>query len=179
MRQAGACARSAKFRTCCKRRHVASLQWHLQIFTDLDVIRGLVDTFRSLPVPIVIDHFGLADARAGTNQAGFSTLCDLLAQGRCWVKVSAAYRISKNEPDFPDATPIAKALISANPDRVLWGTDWPHTGRHGDTRTSEPPLIEYRQLDEGILIDRLADWAGDDPTLAKVLVHNPARLYGF
>ena len=95
------------------------------------------------------------------------------------MKVSAAYRISKNEPDFRDAMPIAKALIAANPDRVLWGTDWPHTGGHGDTQKSEPPLIEYRQLDDEFLIDRLAEWAGDDATLAKVLVHNPARLYGF
>jgi predicted TIM-barrel fold metal-dependent hydrolase len=158
---------------------IAPLQWHLQIFTDLDVIQELAETFRSLPVPIVIDHFGLADAAAGTDQAGFPTLCDLLAQGRCWVKVSAAYRISKNEPDFPDATPIAKALIAANPDRVVWGTDWPHTGGHSHEQESEPPLIEYRQIDDGLLIDRLAHWAGDDVTLAKVLVHNPARLYGF
>jgi len=158
---------------------IASLQWHLQIFIDLDVIQGLAKTFRSLPVPIVIDHFGLADAAAGTDQAGFSTLCDLLAQGRCWVKVSAAYRISKHEPDFPDAAPIAKALIAANADRVVWGTDWPHTGGHGHAQESEPPLIEYRQINDGILIDRLADWTGDDTTLAKILVHNPARLYGF
>jgi predicted TIM-barrel fold metal-dependent hydrolase len=158
---------------------VASLQWHVQIFTDLNVIQGLAEIFRSLPVPIVIDHFGLAHAAAGTDQAGFPTLCDLLAEGRCWVKLSAAYRISKNEPDFPDATPIAKALIAANPDRVVWGTDWPHTGGHGHTQESEPPLIEYRQIDDGLLIDRLANWAGDDATLAKVLVHNPVRLYGF
>jgi len=158
---------------------IAPLQWHIQIFTDLGVIQGLADTFPSLPAPIVIDHFGLADAGSGTDQAGFPTLCDLLAQDRCWVKVSAAYRISKNEPDYPDATPIAKALIIANPDRVVWGTDWPHTGGHGHAQESEPPLIEYRQLDDGLLIDRLADWAGDAATLAKVLVHNPARLYGF
>ena len=158
---------------------VASLQWHVQIFTDLNVIHGLAETFRSLPVPIVIDHFGLADAAAGTNQTGFSTLCDLLAEGRCWVKVSAAYRISENEPVFPDATPIAKALITANPDRVLWGTDWPHTGGHDHAQESEPPLIDYRQLDDELLINCLADWAGDDVTLTKILVHNPAQIYGF
>jgi predicted TIM-barrel fold metal-dependent hydrolase len=158
---------------------VAPLQWHLQIFTDLNVIQGLAETFRSLPVPIVIDHFGLADAAAGTNQAGFSTLCDLLAEGRCWVKLSAAYRISKNEPDFSDANPIAKAFIAANPDRVVWGTDWPHTGGHGHAQESEPPLINYRQLDDGFLINCLADWAGHDVTLTKILVNNPARLYGF
>jgi predicted TIM-barrel fold metal-dependent hydrolase len=93
--------------------------------------------------------------------------------------VSAPYRISKDEPDFPDATPIAKALIAANPDCVVWGTDWPHTGGHGHAQEPEPPLINYRQLDDGLLINCLADWAGDDVTLTKVLVHNPARLYGF
>jgi predicted TIM-barrel fold metal-dependent hydrolase len=158
---------------------VAPLQWHLQIFTDLNVIHGLAESLRRLPVPVVIDHFGLADATAGTNQSGFATLCDLVAEGCCWVKVSAPYRISKREPDFPDATPIAKALIAANPDRVEWGTDWPHTGGHGPTQESEPPQINYRQLDDGVLMNCLADWAGDDATLAKVLVHNPARLYGF
>jgi predicted TIM-barrel fold metal-dependent hydrolase len=158
---------------------VASLQWHIQLFTDLNVIQGLAESLRRLPVPAVIDHFGLADATAGTNQSGFSTLCGLLADGCCWVKVSAPYRISKSEPDFPDATPIAKALIATNPDRVVWGTDWPHTGSHGHAQESEPPLIDYRQVDDGLLINCLADWAGDDATLAKVLVHNPARLYGY
>ena len=70
---------------------------------------------------------------------------------------------------------VAKALIAANPDRVVWGTDWPHTGGHSHAEESEPPLIEYRQIDDGLLIDRLANWAGDDATLAKVLVHNPMR----
>jgi predicted TIM-barrel fold metal-dependent hydrolase len=158
---------------------VAPLQWHLQIFTYLNVIQRLAETFRSLPVPIVIDHFGLANAAAGTDQPGFPTLCDLLAEGHCWVKLSAAYRISKNEPDFSDATPIAKALIAANPDRVVWGTDWPHTGGHGHAQESEPPLINFRQVDDGLLINCLADWAGHDVTLTKILVHNPVRLYGF
>ena len=83
------------------------------------------------------------------------------------------------EPDFPDAGPIAKALITANVDRIVWGTDWPHTGGHGHSQSAEPPLIEYRQLDDGRLIDQLADWTGDDVSLTKILVHNPARLYRF
>ena len=95
------------------------------------------------------------------------------------MKLSAAYRISKNEPDFPVATALAKAFIAANPDGVVWGTDWPHTGGHGHALESEPPLIDYRQLDDGLLINCLADWAGHDVTLTKILVHNPARLYGF
>ena len=158
---------------------IAPLHWHVQLFTDLSVIQAVADSLRRLPVPVVIDHFGLADATAGADQPGLATLCDLVAEGRCWVKVSAPYRISNDEPAFPDAAPIAKALIAANPDRVVWGTDWPHTGGHGHARVSEPPPIEYRQIDDGVVIDCLADWAGDDATLAKILVHNPARLYDF
>jgi predicted TIM-barrel fold metal-dependent hydrolase len=158
---------------------IAALQWHLQLFTDLTVIQYLAATFRELPVPIVIDHFGLAQAAAGTSQPGFSTLLELLSAQRCWVKISGCYRISNMEPDFPDVAPIAKALIAANVDRIVWGTDWPHTGSHGHSQSAEPPLIEYRQLDDGRLIDALADWTRDDVSLAKILVHNPARLYRF
>jgi predicted TIM-barrel fold metal-dependent hydrolase len=158
---------------------VAPLKWHLQLFTNLNVIQGLANTFRRLPVPIVLDHFGLANATAGTSQPGFSTLLDLLSEERCWVKISGCYRISQKEPDFPDAAPIAKALIAANVDRLVWGTDWPHTGSHGHSQSAEPALIEYRQLDDGHLIDQLAEWTGDETNLTKILVHNPARLYRF
>jgi predicted TIM-barrel fold metal-dependent hydrolase len=158
---------------------VAPLQWHLQLFADLPVIEGLAATFRKLPVPIVIDHFGLAQAAAGTSQPGFSSLLDLLSDERCWVKISGCYRISQKEPDFPDAGPIAKALIAANVDRLVWGTDWPHTSSHGHSLSAEPALIEYRQLDDGVLINQLATWAGDELSLTKILVHNPAQLYRF
>ena len=159
---------------------IAPLGWHLQLFTDLAVIEGLADILRKLPVPIVIDHFGLAVSEAGLSQPGFSTLLDLLSEGRCWVKLSGCYRISRKEPDFLDAAPIAKALIATNVDRLVWGTDWPHTGSHGHSQSAEPDLIEYRQLDDGILIDQLAAWTGGSgPTLQKILVHNPAQLYGF
>jgi predicted TIM-barrel fold metal-dependent hydrolase len=130
-------------------------------------------------VPIVIDHMGLPAAALGPAQGGFAALLALLSEGRCWVKLSGSYRISRQEPDFPDAAPIARALIAANPERVLWGTDWPHTASHGHAQQAEPPLIEYRQLDDGRLIDLLADWTDDEATVGGILVHNPARLYGF
>jgi predicted TIM-barrel fold metal-dependent hydrolase len=158
---------------------IAPLQWHLQLFTDLAVIQSLVATIRELPVPIVIDHFGLAQAAAGVLQPGFSTLLDLLSEQRCWVKISGCYRISDIEPDFPNAAPIAKALIAANADHIVWGTDWPHTGSHGHSQSAEPALIEYRQLDDGRLINQLAAWAENEANLTKILVHNPARLYRF
>ena len=158
---------------------IAALGWHLQLFTDLEVIESLAETFRRAPVPIVIDHMGLAAAALGPAQPGFAALLALLSEGCCWVKLSGSYRISRQEPDFPDAAPMARALIAANPDRVLWGTDWPHTAGHGHAQQAEPPLIEYRQLDDGRLIDLLADWTDDEATVGRILVHNPARLYGF
>ncbi len=130
-------------------------------------------------VPVILDHMALANAALGTAQPGFSTLLALLADGCCWVKLSGCYRISKNELDFADCVPIARALIAANSDRLVWGTDWPHTGRHGHAQESEPPLIEYRQLDDGQLIDLLAHWAGDESILRKILLLNPAQLYEF
>jgi predicted TIM-barrel fold metal-dependent hydrolase len=175
MRDAGAIA--ALLETTAER--IAPFGWHLQLFTDLIVIAQLASVLRRAIVPIVIDHMGLARAADGVGQPGFAALLDLLAGGTCWVKLSGAYRISTQEPDFPDAVPIARALIAANPHRVVWGTDWPHTGRHGHSQDAEPPPIEYRPLDDGRLIDLMASWAGDDAAVTCILVDNPAALYGF
>jgi predicted TIM-barrel fold metal-dependent hydrolase len=159
---------------------IAPLGWHLQLFTDLAVIDALAGVLKQAAVPIVIDHMGLAQCTPGTRQASFATLIGLMSGGRCWVKLSGAYRISSDEPDFPDAEPIARALIAANPQRVVWGTDWPHTGRHGHAQESEPPPIEYRPLDDGRLIDLLAQWTDSDAaSLRRILVGNPAELYAF
>jgi hypothetical protein len=98
--------------------------------------------------------------------------------GRCSPTHERGSRVSRNEPDFPDAGQIVCALIAANPDRLVWGTDGPHTASHGHVQGSDPPLIDYRPLDDGHLIDLLADWVNDTAVLEKVLVTNPARLYG-
>jgi predicted TIM-barrel fold metal-dependent hydrolase len=86
--------------------------------------------------------------------------------------------VSSDEPDFEDAAPIARALITANPDRVIWGSDWPHTGKHANARLDTAPTIEYRNLDDGHLVSLLTQWA-DEPTIRKILVDNPARLYRY
>ncbi len=158
---------------------VARLGWHVQIFTDLTVIERLVGCFRSLPVPVVVDHMGLANAALGSAQPGLVMLCDLLASGRCWVKLSGAYRISVREPGFADAEPIARALIDANSDRVVWGTDWPHAGSHGHVKSADAPALAYRPLDTAALLEQLVSCAGSAATTKKILVDNPARLYGF
>jgi predicted TIM-barrel fold metal-dependent hydrolase len=157
---------------------IGPLGWHIQLFTDVTVIQALADTLRHVPVPVVFDHMALADGRLGNTQAGMAVLLGLISTGQCWAKLSGCYRVSRNAPDFPDAGQIVRALIAANPDRLVWGTDWPHTASHGHAQDSDPPLINYRPLDDGHLIDLLADWVNDTAALNKVLVTNPARLYG-
>jgi predicted TIM-barrel fold metal-dependent hydrolase len=158
---------------------IERLGWHVQLFTDLAVIGRLAKRFRTLSVPIVIDHMGLARATQGLARNGLASLCDLLASGRCWVKLSGAYRVSDQESGFADAGAIIRALIDANPDRAVWGTDWPHTGSHGHAQSAAAPPITYRRLDTAALLEQLVACAGDAVVVNKILVDNPARLYGF
>jgi predicted TIM-barrel fold metal-dependent hydrolase len=160
-------------------RRIDRLGWHVQIFIDLAVIEQLAGRLRALPVPIVIDHMGLAQAAQGRTQRGLAALCDLVASGRGWVKLSGAYRVSVQEPGFADAGAIIRALIEANPDRCVWGTDWPHTGGHGHAQSAQAPPIIYRALDTAALLEQFVACAGDAAIVRKVLVDNPAELYGF
>ena len=160
-------------------KRIERLGWHLQIFTDVALVEQLARVFRTLPVPVVIDHMGLAIAAQGPSQPGLSALCELIASGRVWVKLSGAYRISTREPDFADASSIIRALISANANRCIWGTDWPHTGVHSHTQSAEAPPIVYRSLDAAALLEQLISCAGEDSVVEKILVENPSRLYGF
>ena len=151
--------------------------WHVQIYAGLSVLASLHDTILRLPVTLAVDHFGRPRAADGTGQPGFVALLSLLRRGNVYVKLSATYRIS-DAPDYGDAAAIARALIDANPDRVLWGTDWPHTGRRTDA--SDPKQNDpFRPEDDGRALKRLRSWAPDPVRLHKILVENPARLYGF
>ena len=154
---------------------VAPLGWHVQTYTNLAILAALHDRILALPTTLVIDHFGLPLAARGTAQPGFGQLLALLRSGKVYVKISAPYRISRL-PHYPDAAPIARAMIAANPDRIVWGTDWPHPG--GDRR--DPAAIEpFRPEDDGEALNRLAGWTGNRTELQKILVDNPARLYQF
>jgi predicted TIM-barrel fold metal-dependent hydrolase len=158
---------------------IAPLGWHLQIFTGLPVIQALAKRFAAMPVPLVLDHMALAQSARGPDQPGFDVVCELLSSGRSWVKLSAPYRISSLEPNFEDAEPIIRALVDANPDRVVWGSDWPHTGAHGHAQSSEAPPITLRTIDVDRLLEQLARCVGNAETLGKILVDNAAELYGF
>ena len=156
---------------------VRHLKWHVQIYADLPVIAGITDLVESSPVPVVFDHFGGARASLGLTQPGWNDLLDLVRSGKSYVKLSAAYRASAQPPDYPDAAPFAKALVAANPDRILWGTDWPHTNS-----TSAGPATEVTPLlaiDDGRLLNQFAAWVPDAAVRKTILVDNPGRLYGF
>ena len=153
--------------------------WHVQVYARLSVISGLSEDFARLPVPVVFDHFGGAQAALGVEQPGFSDLVDLVKSGKAYVKISGAYRASKLGPDYQDCVPLAKMLIAANADRIVWGTDWPHPDSvtpPGRKATEVTPLF---QIDDGRLLNQLPVWAPDAGVRRKILVENPARLYAF
>jgi predicted TIM-barrel fold metal-dependent hydrolase len=154
---------------------VARLGWHVQTYTNLAVLAALHDTILQLPTTLVIDHFGRPKASLGTAQPGFAEILALLRSGKVYVKISAPYRISQ-QPDYSDAVPVARAMIAANPDRVVWGTDWPHPG----AAERNPAVIEpFRPEDDGHALNRLADGTQSAAELKKILVDNPARLYQY
>ena len=156
---------------------VQKRKWHIQMYTNLAVISSIKDLVAASPVPAVFDHFGGARAELGTGQPGFADLIELVRSGKAYVKISGAYRASKLAPDYPDAAPLARALITANADRIVWGTDWPHpNSSSGNPATQVTPLF---QIDDGRLLNQLPVWAPEAAIRKKILVDNPASLYGF
>jgi len=153
--------------------------WHVQLYTTLPLISAIKDLVLAAPVPAVFDHFGGLEAPLGLEQPGFSDLVALVKSGKAYVKISGAYRSSKLAPDYQDMVPYARALIAANPDRIIWGTDWPHPDSsrvEGRKATDIAPLY---QIDDGRLLNQLPVWAPEADVRKKILVDNPAQLYGF
>ena len=156
---------------------VAPLGWHVQTYTTLDVIAAMHDTLMALPTPVVIDHFGRATAAKGVAQEGFAALVSLVQSRQAWVKLSAAHRIS-DLPDCEDARAIAQALIATNPDRMLWGTDWPHPGAWPGVPRQCEAIEPFHPINDARALQRLSEWT--TPTQwTRILVDNPARLYDF
>ncbi|WP_291684720.1 amidohydrolase family protein [Bradyrhizobium sp.] len=153
--------------------------WHVQLFTSLAMISAIRDLVAASPVPVVFDHFGGAQAELGVAQPGFSDLAELVKSGKAYVKISGAYRASKLAPDYPDVVPLAQALIAANSDRVVWGTDWPHPNSVTPPGRQPTEVTPLYQIDDGRLLNQLPVWAPDAAIRKKILADNPARLYGF
>jgi len=170
--QADAAAVRQRFTSAINR--LKNRNWHLQIYTGMATISAIKELVFTSPVPVVFDHFGGLQAALGPAQPGFADLVDLLRAGSAYVKLSGAYRASTQAPDYQDVAPFAKGFIVANPDRVLWGTDWPHPNTTPSTKVSP-----FLAIDDGRLFNQLAVWAPDPQHRLKILVDNPARLYGF
>jgi len=158
---------------------LAGRKWHIQLYTRLAVIAGLQKEIMASPLPVVFDHFGGAQGPLGTGQPGFGAMLDLVRSGKAYVKISGAYRVSTKAPDYPDAAPLAKALIAANPERIVWGSDWPHPTGGALPGHSASDLAPLLQIDDGRLLNQLAVWAPDAGVRKTILVDNPARLYRF
>jgi predicted TIM-barrel fold metal-dependent hydrolase len=151
--------------------------WHMQINTGLGVLTAIKSLVLDAPMPVVFDHFAGLSARLGIEQPGFPDLVDLVHSGKAYVKLSAAYRASTMAPDYADMAPFAKALVAANPARVLWGSDWPHP----DTTPGKQPgdISPFLAIDDGRMLNQFAVWAPDPAIRKQILVDNPTRLYGF
>jgi predicted TIM-barrel fold metal-dependent hydrolase len=153
--------------------------WHIQIYARLSVIEPLQDQFEKLTMPVVFDHFAGTQADRGPEQAGLGTVYSLVSSGKAYVKVSGAYRASNAAPDYSEVATFAHALVNSNPDRLVWGSDWPHPDSakvEGRQPTDIAPALD---IDDGRVLNLLAEWVPDAATRQKILVDNPKRLYEF
>ena len=153
-------------------------KWHIQIYARLSVIEGIKDLVAAAPMPVVFDHFGGMQAALGGDQPGLASLMTLIRTGKAYVKISAPYRSSMEAPDYPDVAPLARALVASNPERILWGSDWPHPGLPVPGR-SNSEITPFFQIDDGRVLNFLPQWVPDSAERKTILVENPARLYGF
>ncbi len=147
---------------------IRPLNWHVDLHFDAADLVGFDSMLRRLPLPFIIDHMGRVPTAHGLEQAPFRQLLQLASSNeRCWVKISGAERISSAGPPFTDAVPFAQALIAAAPDRILWGTDWPH------------PNIARHMPNDGDLVDMIPLMMPDASMQRRILIDNPHRLYQF
>ena len=143
----------------------ANFDWHVVLHFDAADLLEFDEMLRTLPVPFIIDHMGRVPTRDGLDQEPFKRLLNAARMDNCWVKICGAERIS--DPPFTAAVPFAHALLNVAPDRILWGTDWPH------------PNIKKHMPNDGDLVDLIPLLVPDPVLQRKVLVDNPHRLYGF
>jgi D-galactarolactone isomerase len=149
-------------------KRVAPLGWHLQLNMGGDQIVAMADVLKRLPTQLVFDHLGIPPLPAGTDHPSHAIVRGLLDSRRAWVKLSGAYLNTKVGPPYPEATKIAQAFVKASPERLVWGSDWPHPSEANDKKPND-----------ALLFDLLSEWAPNEATRHRILVENPAALYGF
>jgi len=149
-------------------KRINDLGWHVQIHMLADQIVKIEDLLLRLPSPIVFDHLGRIPEPAGVSHPAYALILRLIDKGRTWVKLSGAYQDTEvGPPTYADRVAVAQGYVKAAPERLVWGSDWPH------------PTEKEHKPDDAILFDLLAQWAPDEATRNKMLVSNPEALYGF
>jgi predicted TIM-barrel fold metal-dependent hydrolase len=149
-------------------KRIADYGWHVQLNMTREQIADNADLLRRLPTQIVFDHLGQLKPPAGTDHPAYGVIRSLVDKGRAWVKLSGAYSNTQiGPPTYADATKVAQAYVKAAPERLVWGSDWPH------------PSEAQHKPDDAVLFDLLAAWAPDEATRRRILVANPEALYGF
>ena len=147
---------------------IKDLGWHLEVLIKVHEFDDLYATMSNMAVDVSFGHLGYMKTDKPIEHPGFQALLKLLRDGNSWVKLTGSYRITTSSATpYHDVTPYAKALIAANEDRIVWGTDWPH------------PVFKGNMPNDGALLDQLRDWAPDEALRKKILVDNPQVLYGF
>lgn len=149
-------------------KRIAALDWHVEFLFAGHELPGLLPLLRSLDAPVSIGHFAYMPAAEGVGYPPFQALLELVSEGNTWVKLSAPNRLGVGDlPPWPDVVPLARALIDANPDHVVWATDWPHPNKF---------VVQPNDAD---LLEQLELWAPDEEMRRRILVDNPSALYGF
>jgi predicted TIM-barrel fold metal-dependent hydrolase len=147
---------------------VADLGWHVQLHLKGEQIVEMATLIRRLPTPIVFDHMGRIPQPAGVHHAAYEVVRKCLDSGRAWVKLSGPYLDTQTgSPRYADIRPVARGYVAAAPERLVWGSDWPH------------PTERDTKPDDAVLLDLLQEWVPDEPSRRRILVDNPATLYGF
>lgn len=155
---------------------VAPLGWHVQVYASLSLLAACHSALAALPVPLVLDHYACAQGRLGAQQSGLDAVLALVESGKAYVKLSAPYRLSQL-PHYADMQALAQRFVRTRPDRMLWGSDWPHP--QPDTRDNPLDVSPPFEVDSGRVLNDLHDWVADAATFQRILVDNPAQLYGF
>jgi predicted TIM-barrel fold metal-dependent hydrolase len=147
---------------------IKGLGWHMEyLFPGKDIV-DLAPIFKKSTIPVSIAHFAYQPAANGIESEGFKTLLNLVKDGNTWIKISGANRVSKTDlPPYDDVMPMARALVEANPENIMWGTDWPH-----------PNKYEVNPND-GDLVNAFGEWITDEEMRKKILVTNPEKFYSF
>lgn len=147
---------------------IRPFNWHIEwLFPGKDIV-SLMPYFEKLTTPMSIGHFAYQPAAAGVEAEGFQALLKLMRDGNTWIKISGANRVSATDlPPYDDCQPLARALIEANPDHVMWGTDWPHPNKYEVNPNDADPVEAFGQ------------WVPDEAMRQKIMVDNPAKFYGF